>query len=78
MAKEMVLIVLSCSVQGPRNLVLFECDNSSVVAALSNGKAKDNAIMHLFHVLWSFIAHYDIELLPKWDSQLFSKPPLKR
>ena len=68
MAKEMVPIVLSCSVWGPlvtRNTVLFECDNSSVVAALSNGTAKDNTVMHLLRVLWFFIAHYDIELLPK-------------
>ena len=68
MAKEMVPIVLSCSVWGPlvtRNTVLFECDNSSVMAALSNGTAKDNTVMHLLRVLWFFIAHYDIKLLPK-------------
>ena len=68
MAKEMVPIVLSCSVWGPllaKHSVLFECDNSSVVAALLNGTAKDNAVMHLLRVLWFFIAHYDIELLPK-------------
>ena len=68
MAKEMVPVVLSCSVWGPllaRHSVLFECDNSSVVAALSNGTSKDNAVMHLLRVLWFFIAHYDIELLPK-------------
>ena len=68
MAKEMVLIVLSCSVWGPliaKHSMLFECDNSSVVAALLNGTAKDNAVMHLLRILWFFIAHYDIELLSK-------------
>ena len=68
MAKEMVPVVLSCSVWGPllaRQSVLFEYDNSSVVAALSNRTAKNNAVMHLLCVLWFFIAHYDIELLPK-------------
>ena len=68
MAKEMVPVVLSCSVWGPllaKHLVLFECDNSSVVAVLLYGTAKHNAVMHLLRVLWFFIAHYDIELLPK-------------
>ena len=68
MAKELAPIVLSCCVWGPRlakHSVLFECDNSSVVAALANGTAKDNVAMHLLRVLWFFIAHYDIELIPK-------------
>ena len=68
MVKELAPIVISCSVWGPqlaKHSVLFECDNSSVVAALSNGTAKDNAVMHLLRVLWFFIAHYDIELIPK-------------
>ena len=68
MAKEMVPIVLSCSVWGPlvtRNAVLFECDDCSMVATLLNGTAKNNTVMHLLCVLWFFIAHYDIELLPK-------------
>ena len=33
--------------------MLFECDNSSVVAALSNDMTKDDVVMHL--------AHYDTE-----------------
>ena len=68
MAKEMMPVVNCCSVLGPlltRNVVLCKCDNSSMVAALSNGIAKDNTVMHLLRVLWFFIAHYDIELLPK-------------
>ena len=68
MVKELAQIVISCSVWGPqlaKHSVLFECDHSSVVSALSNGTAKDNAVMHLLRVLWFFIAHYDIELIPK-------------
>ena len=44
MAKELLPIVLSCAVWGPtlaRHKVLFQCDNSSVVAALQKGSAKD-------------------------------------
>ena len=54
MAKEMVPVVLRCSVWGhllARQSVLVECDNSSVVTALSNGTSKDNAVMHFLHVL---------------------------
>ena len=68
MAKELAPIVISCSVWGSqlaKYSVLFECNNSSVVAALSNETAKDNAVMHLLRVLWFFIAYYDIELIPK-------------
>ena len=68
LAKEPAPKVISCSVWGPqlaKHSVLFECDNSSVVAALSNGTAKDNAVMHLLRVLWFFVAYYNIELIPK-------------
>ena len=68
MAKELAPIVLSCCVWGPqlaKHSVLFECDNSSVVAALANGTAKDNVAMHLLRVLWFFVGHYDIELITK-------------
>ena len=60
------LIVLSCGVWGPhlaRHSVLFERDNSSVVAMLSNSMAKDDVVMDLLRVLWFFIAHYDMELI---------------
>jgi len=84
MAKEMAPIVLSCGVWGPhlaKQSVLFECHNSSVVAVLSNGSAKDNVVMHLLHVLWFFIQlittyRADPKTHP-WGSQLHSRSPLK-
>ena len=68
MAKELLLIVLSCAVWGPtlaRHKVLFQCDNSRVVAALQKGSAKDNTVMHLLRCLWFFVAHYNIVLMPE-------------
>ena len=65
MAKELLPIVLSCAIWGPvlaRRRVLFQCNNSSVVAALQKGSAKDSIVMHLLHCLWFFVAHYDIVL----------------
>ena len=66
MAKEILPIVLSCAVWSPilaRRKVLFQCDNSSVVAALQKGSAKGNVVMHLLRCLWFFVAHYDIMLV---------------
>ena len=65
MAKELLPIVLSCAIWGPvlaRQRVLFQCNNSSVVAALQKGSAKDSIVMHLLCCLWFFVAHYDIVL----------------
>ena len=66
MAKELLSIVLSCAVWGPtwaRHKILFQCDNSSVVAALQKGSAKDNTVMHLLRCLSFFVAHYNIALM---------------
>ena len=66
MAKELVHIVLTCAVWGPqlaRSAVLFQCDNSSVVAAVKKGAAKETNVMHLLRCLWFFTAYYDISLL---------------
>ena len=82
MAKEMAPIVLTCGIWGShltRHSVLFECNNSSVVAMLSNGIAKDDVVMHLLWVLWFFIAHYD-RVDPKaypGGSQLYSRSSFK-
>ena len=68
MAKELLPIVLSCAVWGStlaQHKVLFQCDNSSVVAALQKGSAKDNTVMHLLRCLWFFVAHYNIVLMPE-------------
>ena len=66
MAKELVPIVLSCALWGPqlvRHAVLFRCDNSSVVAAIRKGAAKEPIVMHLLRCLWFFTAYYNISLL---------------
>lgn len=66
MSKELLPIVLSCAVWGPllaRHKVLFQCDNSSVIAALHKGSAKDTTVMHLLRCLWFFVAHYNIVLM---------------
>ena len=65
MAKEILPIMLSCTVWGPdlsRKLVGFQCDNSSVVAALTKGSAKELTAMHLLRFLWFFVAYYDIHI----------------
>ena len=65
MAKELAPIVLACAVWGPqlrRKEVLFQCDNTAVVAALHKGSAKEVLVMHLLRCLWFFTAHYDIAL----------------
>ena len=54
MAKEMAPILLSCGVWGPllaRSRFKFECDNSSVVAAIQKGSAKDHTAMHILRCL---------------------------
>ena len=42
--------------------VLYQCDNSSVVAAICKDFARDATVMQLLHSLWFFTAHYDIDL----------------
>ena len=65
MAKEMAPIILSCGVWGPhlsKSLVKFKCNNTSVVAAICKGSARDDTSMHLLKCLWFFVAHYDIDI----------------
>ena len=65
MAKEMVPIMLSCAVWGPdlsKKSVYFQCDNSSVVAALTKGSVKEPTVMHLLRSLWFFIAYHNIHI----------------
>jgi predicted ATP-grasp superfamily ATP-dependent carboligase len=65
MAKELVLIVISCAVWGPllsRKSVLFRCDNTGVVAAVKKGSAKEPLVMHLLRTLWFFVAHFDVSI----------------
>ena len=45
--------------------VCIQRDNSSVVAAIKKGSAKDKVVVHLLKCFWFFVAHYDIELAPE-------------
>ena len=68
MAKELIPILLSCAVWGPalsKRRVLFECDNSSVVAAINKGSSKEVNVMHLLRCLWFFVAYYDITIVAR-------------
>ena len=65
MVKELVPIIFSCAVWGPvlaRKRVLFQCDNTGVVAAIQKGSSKDPFAMLLLRALWFFVVHYDIAL----------------
>jgi len=66
MAKELVSIILSTAQYGfhsCRGLKCYQCDNSSVIAALSKGSAQDTVVMQLLRHLWFFIAYYDTHYL---------------
>ena len=57
MAKELVPIVLCCTVWGPqmmRKVTLFQCDNMAVVAAVRKGSSKDPLVMRLLRSLCFF------------------------
>ena len=63
MAKELVPIVLSCSVWGSslnKKRVRFLCDNRGVVESIQKGASKDKLVMHLLRCLWFFTAYHDI------------------
>ena len=65
MAKELVPIVLSCAVWGPtfgHKTVIFQCNNTGVVAAIRKGSTKEELVMHLLRSLWFFVAHFDIAI----------------
>ena len=62
---EMFPIVLSCAVWGVRLVlqkVLFQCDNTGVVAAVKKGSSKEILVMHLLRSLWFFSTHYNIDI----------------
>ena len=63
MVKELVPIVLACTVWAPQlaqKTVLVQCDNTGVVAAVQKWTSKDQSAMHLQRCLWFFTAYYDI------------------
>ena len=66
MAKELLPIVISTAIWGPSlsgHKVLYQCDNSSVVAEIRKGSARDTIVMYLLRSLWFFTAHYDVDLI---------------
>ena len=68
MAKELVPIILSCTVWGPlitKKTTIFQCDNHSVVDAINKGSSKDAMVMHLLRCLWFFTAIFDIQIIAK-------------
>ena len=65
MAKELIPILLSCTVWGPKlsqTRVLFQCDNLSLVSAISKGSSKETYVMHLLRCLWFFVAYFDVDM----------------
>ena len=62
MAKESIPIIFTCVAWGTQLLkyhINFHCDNASLVD-ITKGSSKDTFVMHLFHCLWFFMAHFDI------------------
>ena len=58
-------MILSCGIWAPYLLKLsvqFECDNTSVVAAIQKGSVRDDTSMHLLICLSFFLSHYDIDI----------------
>ena len=63
MAKELIPIIFTCVAWGTqlsKHHINFQCDNASLVAAISKGSSKDQFVMHLLRCLWFFVAYYDI------------------
>ena len=63
MAKELVPIIFTCIVWGPRlfrHHINFQCDNANLVIAIHKGLSKDKLVMHLLRSLSFFVAHFDI------------------
>ena len=65
MAKELIPITLSCVVWGPtlaKSKVLIQCDNLSLVSAITKGYSKDKEVMRLLRCMWFFVAYFDLDL----------------
>ena len=66
MAKELILIVLSCAMWRPILSgygVEFKCHNQSVVDSISKGSSKEPVTMHLLQCLWFFSVYFDIRVM---------------
>ena len=65
MAKELIPITLSCAVWGPtvaKCKVLIQCDNLSLVSAITKGYSRDKEVMRLLRCMWFFVAYFDLDL----------------
>ena len=54
MVKEMIPVVLACTVWGPtlgHKTVKFQCDNKGVVATINKGSSKEPFVTHLLRCL---------------------------
>ena len=63
-AKELVPILLSAVTWGhqlAKRIVLFQCDNLSLVTTISKGSSRDPNVMQLLRCLF-FVAFFDMEL----------------
>ena len=66
MAKELVPIVISCTVWGrslAKKKIEVKCNNQSLVIAINKGTARDPLVMHLLRCLWFFTALFDIDIV---------------
>ena len=66
MAKELVPIIFTCIVWGPRlskHHINFQCDNANLVIAINKGSSKDKFVMHLLRSLSFFLLHISTSVL---------------
>ena len=66
MTKELLPIVISCAVLGPKlyqKSIEVQCDNTGAVSAINKGSSKDRTAMHLLHCLWFFAALFQIRII---------------
>ena len=76
MAKQLVLIVLSCiacCLQLFQQSVLILCDNLSLVNKIKKGLSKDLVVMQLLHCLWFFTLYFDITLTANHNLELVTQ-----
>jgi len=85
MAKELVPIVLSCSIWGKQKKVQFFCDNLGLIDSIWKGTSKYVIVMHLLRCLWFFTTQYNIHItvthLPgvqNTDADLLSRNKLQQ
>ena len=66
MTKELLPIVISCAVWGPKlyqKSIELQCDNTGAVSAINKGSSKDKTAMHLLRCLWFFAALFQIRII---------------